>query len=627
MIGHPLPPTIHESGMVTVNAGDTGALSYSDPLAILGTAPFPDEPWWQRLSPSTIFVLLASAMAVFFIAHELINADTSIVGDALGFPADQAWTQQVYARNFFHHIDFEFNAGERTASPAAPFWVVFLSISIGLFHDPLLAAKLLGAIFLFLTGYYSFRVLKSVGIEHGAALLGGALVMTSSALAWAELSGLETCLAAALIVGALWWLVSGEAKRWTHPAITGAIFALAALTRPEAALVFVVILIHSFFVRPHAIRNAAIMLALFVLIIAPIGITNFAIGGSALPPAFSASLANSSALRLLAHGNLSDLAGRCVLSLGGIWFAILDLYLRENPVWIFTIVIALFSRWRRPLIRRDALDSLFSISALIVLLFPYLRALVTGSNDGFGNHEPGATFILPIYEIAGVLSLASIARRELFRNITPRKSFEFFPWMILLTGLAVGRAFLEWNILYPGVLTGLLMIFSFLAYRHAGMRIFKPEMPHEVQEAERNEMTFHRDDAGLDSNLSEPAIKTLRGMLLMALAWNLAVLPGTAHIFANEVRSENTRDVRMARVIASKTQPTDMIATNAPGAIGYFSERRVLDLSGSVMRIDRRSAPHLAWFGNTYVDSANAILQPEFVLDSQAVLYHSTARP
>src|ERR1017187_1421192 len=131
------------------------SLGIGDPLAILGAAPWPDAPWWRRLAPSTIFVLLSAAIAVFFLLHELV------IAGKLGFPTDQSLIEQVYARNFFHHLAFELNSGERTAGPASPFWVVVLSIAVNLFNDPIIAGKLLGTIFLFLTGYYAFRLLRT----------------------------------------------------------------------------------------------------------------------------------------------------------------------------------------------------------------------------------------------------------------------------------------------------------------------------------------------------------------------------------------------------------------------------------------------------------------------------------
>ena len=59
----------------------------------------------------------------------------------------------------------------------------------------------------------------------------------------------------------------------------------------------------------------------------------------------------------------------------------------------------------------------------------------------------------------------------------------------------------------------------------------------------------------------------------------------------------------MARTIASMTPPSDAIATNAIGAIGYFAERRTVDITGEIdsarglTAIVQHHAKHLALFG------------------------------
>src|SRR5205085_7037439 len=108
----------------------------------------------------------------------------------------------------------------------------------------------------------------------------------------------------------------------------------------------------------------------------------------------------------------------------------------------------------------------------------------------------------------------------------------------------------------------------------------KREMPHEVQEADRARFEFITDEP--NEHFSEAAVRTLRGVLLIALAWPLAALPDAAHDFASSVRAENTTEIAMARTIASMTPPSDAIATNEIGAIGYFAERRTVDITGEI---------------------------------------------
>jgi hypothetical protein len=86
-----------------------------------------------------------------------------------------------------------------------------------------------------------------------------------------------------------------------------------------------------------------------------------------------------------------------------------------------------------------------------------------------------------------------------------------------------------------------------------------------------------------DERLSVPTIKVLHAALLILLAWNLTELPRAANDFGEDVRINSSHE-KLARTIATVTLPTDVIATNSIGAIGWFAERRVIDISGHLTK-------------------------------------------
>ena len=588
----------HQTSAAVVHSSDVAAMqpmSYSDPLAILGAAPYPNAPWWKRLSPSTLFVLLAGATSVLFLVHELV------IAGKLGWPVDEAWIDQVYARNFFRHVAFEFNVGERMAGPTAPFWVVFLAIGRGLFHDPILTGKLLGAIFLFLTSYYGFRLLRTVGNDYGSSLLGGVLIATAGQLAWSELSGLESTLSTALVVGALWWYFANP-HGWRR-AVTGGIFALASLTRPETALIFGIVIIYSYFNHrrerqrgtqsDHFVREITLSLLAFLLVLAPIAVTNVTLSGAMVPETFYAGLSQHSALLLIRHGEIAEFLRRLLFSIRGIGFVTASVYVPENPLWIVTIVAALILRWKNPLIERDRSDSLFSLSLLVLLVFPYLRSLAIGADDSFGEYGRWTHFLLPVYALAGILSIRIIARYALFRKLSPKQMVLDIAAAVVLTGFSY---FLErpenapsFVTINPAIDFILLLFFTGVllnaGLRHAELPFWKRAIPYSVTEAERNSYSIHlHENEDGDERLSPGAMKALHASLLVLLAWNLTELPRAANDFAENVRAMNTSHVTLARTIATVTLPTDAIATNGIGAIGWFAERRVIDISGHLTK-------------------------------------------
>ncbi len=550
--------TLEHSGMITHSVGAAAIegpkqfateaammphLGMGDSISILGSAPWPDAPWWQRIAPSTLFVLLSSAVAIFFLAHELV------IAGKLGFPTSGAWIRIAYARNFFHHLAFEYAPGTPSPAPTSPFWIVVLSLAVNLFRDPILAGKLLGTIFLFLTGYYSFRLLRALELDYATSLLAGVLIVTSGALAWAELSGLESTLSTSLVAGALWWHFShpGKVPDWLHFFVTGSILALGTLTRPEISIVFGILTIWQFFQNDQYKFRHCLMLAIgFLLVLAPVGITNFAVSGAFVPSTFRGAVGNDSIIRAIWHGTAAGVFLSLLHSVEGILVTIRDVYLASNPVWIVGIIIALWSRWHRSTIEPDVADPLFSLTVFILIAYPYFRTLLIGSPDSFGEYERLVHFLIPIYTLSGILSIRIVARNELFRSMSPKQMVIGSACMILLLGsvyLLLGPNASE--VFAPIVNCLLLLFFTAILFiaglRHADIPLLKKERNHEVTEAERLEthFSFHEDGRS-DAKLSVPAVLALNAVLMVLLAWNLALLPRAANNFASEVKTVNT---------------------------------------------------------------------------------------
>jgi hypothetical protein len=563
-------------------------LSYDDPLAILGSAPFPDEPWWKRVSPSTILVLLAGAIAIFFLLHELL------IGGALGFPVDESWIEQVYARNFFRHVSFEFNPGETTAGPTAPLWVVALSVGNGLFHQPMLAAKLLGAVFLFLCGYFIFRLLRSTEQDYGAALLAAILAMTAEQMAWSELSGLESVLSSALVVAGLWWFFESPGG-WKR-SLTGAIFALAALSRPETSIVFGLLVLYGIvhsdhdesLSKVHRFRDPLLMVMLFGVILVPIGITNVAISGSVVPVTFFAGLARESLPVLLRHGHFAELLLRLFYSFGSIGSIVWDVYLPTNPFFLVTIVGVLILRRRTPVLHKDVSYDLLTFCGITLIAFPYIRAVILGVNDSFGESARTVQFIEGLYVVAGVISIKELVQRFTMRLLSPRQTLYVAATAIVACSviyLSVRPELTASFMTIKASLDYILLLFFTavllsVALAYAGIHPIKPETPSFVTEEERSRYTYSSHDETDGDRAMPSTIKhILRGVLLLSLTWNLTELPRAANDYGQDIRTMRS-ELAFAGAVSQVTQPSDLIAADKIGALGWSAERRIYDLQG-----------------------------------------------
>jgi arabinofuranosyltransferase len=86
---------------------------------------------------------------------------------------------------------------------------------------------------------------------------------------------------------------------------------------------------------------------------------------------------------------------------------------------------------------------------------------------------------------------------------------------------------------------------------------------------------------GLDRVLAWPAVRRLRGVIVVLLVVGLASrLPAGADAYAWGVQNVNAMQVELGRWVAAHTPPDTLIALNDVGALSYFGERRVIDLVG-----------------------------------------------
>ncbi len=151
---------------------------------------------------------------------------------------DDTFIHLQYARHLAAGEGLVFNAGERVYGCTSPLWVTLLAGGMALGIDGLSWARLLGGL----------ATLASVGLFFALLrrTVGNSRLRAAGTLAWAShawmarwsLSGMETPLAVALTLAGFVALAGGP--HWgARPMRTGALWALAALTRPELALLLV----------------------------------------------------------------------------------------------------------------------------------------------------------------------------------------------------------------------------------------------------------------------------------------------------------------------------------------------------------------------------------------------------
>ena len=151
------------------------------------------------------------------------------------YVTDDTYIHLQYAHRLAHGDGLVFNAGERVYGTTSPLWVVALADAMALGVDGLLASKLLGGAATLAALLLWWLLVRRT--------LGDPWLRACSTLAWAghawmlrwSLSGMETPLATALVLGGC--VAFTSSRPWgARPAAASLLWALAALARPECAL-------------------------------------------------------------------------------------------------------------------------------------------------------------------------------------------------------------------------------------------------------------------------------------------------------------------------------------------------------------------------------------------------------
>ena len=201
----------------------------------------------------------------------------------LGFPLDDAWIHQTYARNLAQSGQWAFIPGVPSAGSTAPLWSVLLAFGY--------IAHLAPALWAFLLGWISLAGLAWMGELWGRSLFPtqthstpwfGIFLAGEWHLAWASGSGMETVLYALVILLLFWWISRFPLSTFWAGLICG----LCVWIRPDGLTLagpigFVVVLS----ARDWNSRVKGLLLAAGGILVgvAPYLLFNLALGGSGWP--------------------------------------------------------------------------------------------------------------------------------------------------------------------------------------------------------------------------------------------------------------------------------------------------------------------------------------------------------
>lgn len=147
-----------------------------------------------------------------------------------GYPLDDAWIHQTYARNLAAGEGWSFIAGQISGGSTAPLWSILLAIGYYLRMPPYAWTLFLGWLSLWcmaVVGTVAFQQISTARIL--SPIWAGILITLEWHLVWASASGMETSLFALLCLLVIAWLVCG----WGRWIALGALIGLSVWIRPD----------------------------------------------------------------------------------------------------------------------------------------------------------------------------------------------------------------------------------------------------------------------------------------------------------------------------------------------------------------------------------------------------------
>jgi hypothetical protein len=240
---------------------------------------------------------LILALATLLIAA--IYLLTSRAMHAVGFPLDDSWIHQTYARNLAQNGEWAFRPGIPSAGSTAPLWSALLAIGFLFNLAPYIWTFLLGLVILFTLAYLCEQAARRLVSSYRPRLPWvGIFIAFEWHLAWAAMSGMETLLHGLIVTTVLVLLMTNSPRYLTLGLLTG----LSVWVRPDGLTLLGPVLMtltlqeadwrSRFSAAFRFLIGLGVLFGFYLLF-------NLAIGGTPMPNTFYAKQAEYSAWQAL----------------------------------------------------------------------------------------------------------------------------------------------------------------------------------------------------------------------------------------------------------------------------------------------------------------------------------------
>ena len=273
----------------------------------------------QSISSSKVRYGVVAAVGLMMAGLFLLLAKSQ---GGLGFPLDDAWIHQTYARNLARNGRLEFVPGVVSSGSTSPFWTLFLALGY-VFRLPYLWwAYLLGIGSLCWLSWSGMRLWRQIWPALAEKdWIAGIVLVTMWPFLWAAVSGMETIFFVALglaIVTVYYATILRNQVSYRQLSKLGWLSALLILTRPDGVVLIALVGLGVLLLpgsRLRRVKGAMVFGGTAVLFLIPYFLFNWLSSGTVWPNTFYAKQTEYAALLTVPF--LQRFAQLLYFSLGG----------------------------------------------------------------------------------------------------------------------------------------------------------------------------------------------------------------------------------------------------------------------------------------------------------------------
>ena len=230
--------------------------------------------------------LLILVLATFLVVG--LYLASSALTYRIGFPLDDAWIHQTYARNLALRHEWSFLPGQPSAGSTSPLWTFLLAIGFFLPWSPYLWTYLLGGLILLGLAALAESILRRAGAGYAPRCpWAGLFFIAEWHMAWASVSGMETLLHILIVTATLGLLVVGSRRYLLFGLLAG----LSVWVRPDGLTLLGPLVVYALLMESGASNRLQALFRLvigFAALFTPYLLFNLSLSGTPMPNTFYA---------------------------------------------------------------------------------------------------------------------------------------------------------------------------------------------------------------------------------------------------------------------------------------------------------------------------------------------------